>query len=122
MLTVLQASFRRLVNREGQTLAEVEAHTDLAGNPELLAYFRDGPRGYQLVQVVANDASTQIDWYDNNLHEAYEDVTMRMFSGPSHAAVHDRTAFAQQVLGMDGITEELNRHFGNNGSANDSRS
>jgi hypothetical protein len=111
MLTVRQASFRRMLDIGGQTVAEVEVHTTHPHQPELLAYFRNGPKGIQLVRVVSNDADTEIDWYDNNMHEALADVTERLFSGPSHASNNDRNVFGTEVLETDGVRAELERHF-----------
>jgi hypothetical protein len=112
MLTVMQASCRGIREWDGRRLAEVEVRTDDPGAPELLAYFRKGPRGYQLVRVLANDARTEVDWYDNNLHEAFRDVTTQWFSGPSHSAPNNRGAFAEQVLNAPGVRPELDLLFG----------
>lgn len=115
MLTVRQASFRGIRDAQGQRVAEVEVMTDNPGCASLLAYFREGPKGYQLVRVLSNDAATEVDWYDNNLHEAFEDVTMKLFSGPSHGGGEDRNAFAAQVLDKDGIRADLDLHLADGG-------
>jgi hypothetical protein len=119
MLTVQQSSFRRMLDIGGQAFAEVEVHTADPHEPELLAYFRNGPKGIQLVRVVVNDADSEIDWYDNNMHQAFEDVTTRLFSGPSHAANNDRNQFAEAVLKTGGVREELQRHFSGGRPAGD---
>lgn len=113
MLTVRQAAFRRMADRGGRLLAEIEVQTEDTGSPQLLAYFRKGPKDYQLVQVLSDDADPEIDAYDNNMHQAYEDVTMRLFSGPSHAAPNDRNEFASQVLGTNGLRQTLDLQFAN---------
>jgi hypothetical protein len=110
MLTVRQAAFRRVLEQGGETYAEVEVFTDNPRDPGLLAYFRAGSKDYQLVRVMKNEADTEVDWYDNNLHDALEDVTITMFSGPSHAG-EDRNAFAERILVYDGIRETLERNL-----------
>ncbi|MBW5447818.1 hypothetical protein GE107_17320 [Cohnella sp. CFH 77786] len=114
MLTVRQASFRGIRDSGGRRLAEVEVRTG-PGNQALLAYFREGPKGYQLVRVLANDADTETDWFDNAQHEAFRDVTMQWFHGPSHAGGDDRNAFAEQVLDTGGVRADLDLHFGRGG-------
>lgn len=115
MLTVQQAAFRGIRDWGGQRLAEVEVKTGDPGLPELLVYFRQGPKGYQLVRVLANDADTEVDWYDNDMHDAFRDVTMALLSGPDHHSAEDRQAFAERVLNQDGVRRELDMHFGAGG-------
>jgi hypothetical protein len=115
MLIILHASVRGIRDQGGQKLAEVEVHTADPGCPELLAYFRKGPKDYQLIRVLANEAQTDVDWFDNPLHRAFDDVTQKMFSGPSHASVNDRHEFAGQVLAASGVRKDLDLQFGNNG-------
>lgn len=112
MLSVIGASLRGMRDVGGERLAELEVRTADPAAPELVACFRSGPKGYQLVRVFANRAQTEIDWYDNNLHEAFEDVTMTLFSGPGHAGPNDRKAFAGQVLALPGVRESLDRQYG----------
>lgn len=116
MLTVLQATCRGARTFGNQRLAEVEVRTGDPSIPELLAYFREGPKGYQLVRVLANEARTELDWYDNDLHQAFRDVTAQLFSGPNHMADNDRGAFAEKVLNAEGVREELDLLYGKGGS------
>ncbi|WP_276352881.1 hypothetical protein [Cohnella caldifontis] len=115
MLTVRRAACRGIREWGDQRLAEVEVHAGDPGVPELLAYFREGPKGYQLVRVLANDARTEVDWYDNDMHDAFRDVTMQWFSGPSHLSDNDRRTFAEDVLNSDGVRSDLDLLFGRSG-------
>ncbi|WP_373231413.1 hypothetical protein [Cohnella sp.] len=112
MMKVKEARFRRVLYRGGQSYAEVEVLTDHGRNPQMLAYFRVGQNGsYQLVRLIGNDADQEIDWFDNNLHSAFEELTASMFSSPDHLAANDRDDFAEQILAVDGISEELERNL-----------
>lgn len=111
MLTVRHAVFRGVREQGGQRLAEVEVSTGHPNDSSLLAYFRSGPKGYQLVRVLSDEAGLETDWFDNRMHDAYEDVTMTMFAGPSHGGENDRNQFARQILEFDGIASDFDRHL-----------
>ncbi|GIO12551.1 hypothetical protein J19TS2_21060 [Cohnella xylanilytica] len=112
MMTIRHAAFRRILDRGSGRYAEVEVETDHSRSPHLLAYFRsEGGGRYQLVRVIANDADTEADWFDNSLHSAYEDVTTRMFAGPNHGAAEDRVEFGRRLVEYGDIREQLDRHL-----------
>lgn len=112
MMKVREARFRRVLDRGGKPYAEVEVFTDQQRNPQMLAYFRAGEEGnYPLVKLMTNDADQEIDWFDNNMHFAFEEVTGEVFSSPDHLAITDRDYFASQILAYDGVSEELDRNL-----------
>ncbi len=111
MMQVRDAVYRGIVDSNGHKLAEVAVRTDEPGDPAYLAYFRKGLKGYQLVRVMADRSDRELDWFDNNLHAAYEDVTAALFTGPSHMAENDRDEFARQVLGVGEVRQKLDAHF-----------
>lgn len=111
-MIVRSATFRGMRDQNGLKLAEVEVQAGSPDDRPLLAYFRLGPKGYQLVRVLENDAQTEVDWYDNDLHTAFRDVTTALFRGPGHEGGEDRNDFAAQVLETNGIRSALDDHFG----------
>lgn len=112
MIKVQEAQFRRVLERGGQSFAEVEVFTDNSQRPQLLAYFRNGPNStYTLTRLLTNDADREVDWFDNSLHSAFEDVTAPMLSSPDHLANDDRDEFVAQILSYDGIAEALARNM-----------
>jgi hypothetical protein len=112
MMKVREAHFRRVLDRGGQALAEVEVFTDHPQDPQMLAYFLVGLKGYYpLVKLISNDANHEIDWFDNNLHSAFEDVMKPMFTTPDHLGNNDRYEFAAQIMSYPGIAEALERHL-----------
>jgi hypothetical protein len=112
MMKLREAQFRRTLDRGGRSLAEVEVFTDHPNDPQMLAYFRMGSEGdYPLVRLIANDADYEVDWFDNSLHSAFEDVMKPIFSSPDHLAVNDREEFAAQILAYPGIVEALERNL-----------
>jgi hypothetical protein len=112
MTQVREAQFRRIVDRGGQAFAEVEVFTDHPRDPQMLAYFRMRKGGgFALLRVVANDADTEIDWFDNALHDAFVDVTDTLLSSPDHLGTDDRDSFASQILAYPGVSEALGRSW-----------
>lgn len=112
MLTVREARFSRVLDRGGHRIAEVEVFTGHPRDPQFVAYIRAADDGsFKLANVLKNDADTEIDWFDNSLHNAYEDVGALMFSGPDHLGLIDREQFTSQLLEAEGISEALERHL-----------
>lgn len=112
-MDVASASFRGMRKQDDRAVAEVEVRSAQPGEPGLLVHFRKGPKGYQLVRVLQNDADRETDWFDNDLHAAFQDVTAQMFDGPCHGGGIDRASFAEQVLGTDDVKAQLDRHWPN---------
>ncbi|QJD81756.1 hypothetical protein [Cohnella herbarum] len=111
-MKVREAQFRRILDRGGQRLAEVEVFTDHQHDTQMLAYFRMGKEdSYPLVKLISNDASEEIDWFDNSLHSAFDDVTKSFFSSPDHLGANDRDEFASQILAYTGVSEALERNL-----------
>lgn len=111
-MKVREAQFRRVLDRGGQQFAEVEVLTDHQRDPQMLAYFRAGRDGsYPLVRLITNDANYEVDWFDNNLHSAFEDVMRPLLSSPDHLGASDRDEFAAQILGYSGVSEALERNL-----------
>lgn len=108
MARVVNAHFRRVAELGGQAVAEVEVMTTHRQNPQLLAYFSRAPEdgGYSLVQVLANNADYEVDWYDNSMHSAFEDI-----SGSALGTAEDQAELAAQILAYDGVAEALDRHL-----------
>ncbi|TFE30665.1 hypothetical protein [Cohnella luojiensis] len=112
MTKVREAHFRRVLDRGGQPFAEVEVLTDHPRNPQMLAYFRTSQNGdYSLVKLISNDADYEIDWYENNLHSAFDDVMGTMLFTPDHIGESDRKEFVAQILAYPGIAEVLDRNL-----------
>lgn len=111
-MKVREAHFRRVLDRGGRPFAEIEVHTDHPRDPQMLAYFRAGSDGnYPLVRVISNDADYEVDWFDNTLHSAFEDVMKPMFTSPDHIGPYDRDEFAAQIISYPGVADALDRNL-----------
>lgn len=110
-LQVKSARVRGAVDREGTRCALVEVDTEAYGAGGLLAYFGPSSEGeYDLAAIVHNDASRDIDWFDNSSHLAYEDVSIGLFETESMKTDWgQREAFKEQVLAAEGVREQIAR-------------
>lgn len=95
---IVDAKIRRLADMQGIPCAEVEAHTSRGA--ELLAYIAsDGSaNGYRLLKIVRNDAHYETDWFDNNLHQAKQELT----------GVEQRErSLLQEVMAIEGLSADI---------------
>lgn len=110
-MIVTEAHVRRAADRDGLHCAEVEVRTSDAQTPELLVYFghyRDDD--YDMIAVVSNDARSEIDWYDNGLHQAFADLTDALFDTPTMKTDWgERETFKDQVLSYPGVRADIRR-------------
>lgn len=108
-MRIVEAHVRRSVMRNGLLCAEVEAVTDDKAVPAVLAYV-DLTRnsGYELQAVIRNDANTETDWFDNNMHQAFEDITVTAFQRVNQESESGtRELFKEQILASEKVRQEL---------------
>ncbi|MCR2802594.1 hypothetical protein [Paenibacillus soyae] len=97
----LEARVRGIVNRRGEACAEVEVQTNDPASPVVLAYYSRGGAEPELKEVLLNDADTELDWFDNNMHQAFTDLTsiVSQESGSGNGPEKWKR-FGDQVLAM----------------------
>lgn len=110
-MQVIEAHVRRAIEREGIRCAEVEVETDEASTPVVLAYFSlSKDNDFDMQAIVENDANRETDWFDNNMHQAFKDMTVSAFQNVNMKTDWGaREAFKQQVLSSSRVRTELIR-------------
>ncbi|MFC4776417.1 hypothetical protein ACFO9Q_06475 [Paenibacillus sp. GCM10023252] len=110
---VIDAHVRRAVDRDGLRCVEVEVQTDSPEAESVLAYFSSSlDNDYDLQAVVRNDANTAIDWYDNNMHQAFENITNELFENENVKTDWGaRESFKEQVLAHGDVRDGLARQL-----------
>jgi len=110
-MNVTEAKVRGKAERNEGRCCEVEVHTDRPETPELIAYF--GPSSdndFDMVAVVRSDADEAADWFDNSMHNAYEDIAIELFETSTMKTDWGRReTFKEQILSYPGIRTELGR-------------
>lgn len=107
------AKFRRPVEIEGRLCAEVGLIPDDDKETPLLAYVapvRNG--GYEIVRLLRNDAHYEADWYDNNLHNAFEEIASEKFiTANNEISCSDRDSIVDAVLGSAEVRAAVDELF-----------
>ncbi|UNL93644.1 hypothetical protein [Paenibacillus polymyxa] len=118
MYYIKDAKIRRFTELDGVRCAEVEVRPGAADDPELLVYItasnqKDGQPDYDMVRIIRNDADLELDWYDNNLHSAFEEVTDKAFTDSTHiTAGEEREKFKRELLSYGQLSTEFAKEFG----------
>ncbi|MFF2018682.1 hypothetical protein [Paenibacillus sp. NPDC058177] len=114
MYYIKDAKIRRMTEYDGAPCAEVGVLPGAAEDSGLLVYIVEDERedGYEIVRIVTNDASTATDWFDNNLHDAFVDVTSSAFTGSIvMSPEEERSKFQRELLIFGDLKKQLEDHF-----------
>lgn len=112
MMEFRAAKFRRPVEIEGRLCAEVGLIPDDDKETPLLAYVAPVQNGgYEIVRLLRNDAHFEADWYDNNLHNAFEEVAAETFINNNEISRSDRESIVDAVLGSSEVREAVDDLF-----------
>lgn len=114
MYYIKDAKIRRMTEYDGAPCAEVGVLPGAVSDPALLVYIVEDQRedGYEIVRILTNDADTATDWFDNNMHEAFMDVTVSAFTGSIIMSPEDeRIKFQQELLMFGELKKQLSGHF-----------
>ncbi|MCD1258988.1 hypothetical protein B5M42_009075 [Paenibacillus athensensis] len=109
MNKVDKAEFVRMTERNDVACADVEVQ--LAGSDEVLLAEFTSSRDQALIlsHIYRKETLADVDWYDNNLHRAFEDVSGELLHNV--AGEDGREALAKQILAFGTVKEELREHF-----------
>lgn len=109
MYSIDSVKYSGITERGGRRCAAVQVTPLDDRDVPLIAYFvKTGIDQYEMVEVVRNDSDLAIDWFENNLHEAYQQISEEAFaSGGQTDARWQRETFKQEILAYHGIREQL---------------
>lgn len=99
---------------DGAPCAEVGVLPGGAEDSALLVYIVEDRRedGYEIVRILTNDAATDTDWYDNNMHDAFMDVTSSAFTGSVvMSPEEERSKFQRELLMFGDLKKQLEERF-----------
>lgn len=105
-MTIREAKFFRLGYSGNETFAEVQLAVDGFARPLIAAFKEEADGNLTLVNVSEKREDYDLDWFENNLHDAYPSVMERLFGAGSDGS-STRSSFAEQVLKFGGLREEL---------------
>ncbi|ANS75549.1 hypothetical protein AWM70_13865 [Paenibacillus yonginensis] len=116
MYKITNAEFRRMTDYNGQRCAEIEVSSGKAGEHDLLVYVAKTPQGaYDIVHMYSTDIDPEIDWYNNNLHNSYEEISEEEFgaslSSATQTSEFHRMQFKDTLFGMKQIAAKLQENL-----------
>jgi len=97
MIAIQDASFVRLGYSGDDRFAEVEVKAEGFDTPLIATFKQEADGGFALVGVAEKRDDHDLDWYDNNLHEAYPSAADKLFGAGSDGET-TRKSFGEQVL------------------------
>lgn len=112
MRKIKQANIVRFTERNDVRCADIEVKAEGIKEILLVEFTPTKDNDFDMSHVYRKDASNEIDWYDNNLHEAFKDVSEELFNNNEHDKEWgEREAFIEEILSFGSIRKELEEHF-----------
>ena len=106
MIAIQDASFVRLGYSGDDAFAEVEVTAEGFDAPLVATFKREADGSCTLTNVTEKRDDYQLDWYENNLHDAYPSAMERLFGAGSDGET-TRRSFAEQVLRFGDVRESI---------------
>lgn len=99
MVHIKKAAFSRVIPSDGKLYGEVKVWPIREETP-MLAWFAKGEDGCLLLEkLIRRQEELELDWYDNDLRQAFDDVTTSWFIEPSSTGSGcNRTEFEREIL------------------------
>ncbi|MFS0837518.1 hypothetical protein [Paenibacillus sp. 1P03SA] len=120
MTNIKHARVTRITNHKDTQVADVEFAVEGFDKP-LLAKFEKpygasapdntGEASFKLGPVYRNDADLALDWYNNNLHDAYEDITAELFYSSTNLYGLQKDQLEASLLEHGDVKRELEEGF-----------
>lgn len=114
MYAIQDAKIRRLTEVDGLSCAEVEVQPANAGDPSLLVYVAatQPQNTLQITRIVRNHSDSTLDWYNNNMHTAFEEATETAFQNSEGiTAGEDKARFEQELFSFGLLGPTLQRYL-----------
>ncbi|MDF2960266.1 MAG: hypothetical protein K0S39_2001 [Paenibacillus sp.] len=106
-MKIKHAEFKRIMERSDTLCADVEVQVE-GDNRSLVVIFTESPdQIFDMTMILRKEAELDVDWYDNDLHSAYEDVTESLFQHKTG----DREALKEAVLNYGNVREQIGKHL-----------
>jgi hypothetical protein len=112
MNRIEEVEFLGTAERNDVRCADVEVKVSGMDEPLIVEFTASRDNDFDMTHIYKKDADRTLDWYDNNLHRAFKDVTVELFedlAGETHWG--PREAFKQEVLSYGNIRKELEAHL-----------
>lgn len=108
---IKKAAFSRVIPNGGELIGEVEVWPVKEEAPLLAWFVREADGCLSLRKLIRKEEELELDWYDNDLRQAFQDVTGEWFTEPEPSDACNRTDFEREVLDYGDVAAELEEHL-----------
>jgi hypothetical protein len=108
---IKKAAFSRVIPNGGQLIGEVKVWPVKEEAPMLAWFVREADGCLSMQKLIRKQEELDLDWYDNDLRQAFQDVTSEWFTEPQSADACNRTEFEREVLDYQDVAAELEEHL-----------
>lgn len=104
---IKKAVYSRVIPSDGRLFGEVKIWTEKEDGP-MLAWFAKGEDGcLMLEKLIRKQEELELDWYDNDLRKAFDDVTEAYFEEIPNGGGCKRSDFERDILDYGDVAAEL---------------
>lgn len=115
MIAIKEARFNRLIPNGGELYGEVKVLPEGERGAFLAWFAPDGRGGFRLEKLIRKEEELELDWYDNDLHHAFEDVTESRLSDGA-----EQSAFVERLLAYGTVRDDMRKRFAEQAAGYDS--
>lgn len=108
---IKKAAFSRVIPNGGELIGEVKVWPVKEEAPMLAWFVREKDGCLSLQKLIRKQEELDLDWYDNDLRQAFQDVTAEWFTEPQALDACNRTEFEREVLDYQDVAAELEEHL-----------
>lgn len=95
---ITKAEFSRVIPSDGKLYGEVKVWPVKEKTPMLAWFGKGSDECLGLVKLIRKHEELDLDWYDNALRQAFDDVTEEWFVEASSGEGCNRTEFEREIL------------------------
>jgi hypothetical protein len=95
---IRKAEFSRVIPNNGILYGEVKVWPVKEESPMLAWFVREADGCLNLVKLIRKQEELALDWYDNDLRHAFDDVTESWFTDEQLNGGCSRTEFEKEIL------------------------
>jgi hypothetical protein len=108
MNTIKDAKLARISERNDIRCADVEVRMEGSDDVFVAEFRLSKDNTLDMSHIYRKEASREVDWYDNNLHQAYQGVTMDLFDNNGQEINWgERENFKQQIVGCGTLEQDI---------------
>jgi hypothetical protein len=110
---IKQAKVVRFTERDDVPCADIEVHVEGSDKVMLAEFSPSQNKQYDLTHIYQKEVSSEVDWFDNNLHQAFKEVTSELFENQTDQEINwgKREDFKQQILCFGSVQKQLEEHL-----------